>query len=117
MNNLDWNARTPRTQSRQKQKRQGGIQDWKETTAEEAPLATSEDLELDSMSDGGDINDDEETGLTEQDKRKRRRKRNRNSRMDQRIIGESSATAEEKKEANQAVLKKMLINCLLISLW
>ena len=117
MNNLNWNARTLHTQSRQKQKRQGGIQeDWKVTSVEEAHLAPSEDLELDSMSDD-DIKDDEETGLTERDKRKRRRKRNRNIRIDQRVVRESAATAGEKREANQAVLKKVLTNCLLILLW
>jgi hypothetical protein len=116
MSNLNWNARTPQTQLRQKQKRQGGIQeDWKVTSVEEAHLAPSEDLELDSMSDD-DIKDDEETGLTERDKRKRR-KRNRNTRIDQRVVRESAATAGEKREANQAVLKKVLTNCLLILLW
>ena len=78
--------------------------------------STSEDVELDNLSDDG-LQDDEETGLTTKDKGKRKRKRRRNTLMDQRIAGDLKITADEKKEADQNVVKKSLINGLLIGLW
>jgi solute carrier family 35 protein C2 len=80
-------------------------------------LSTSEDVELEDLSEEDGLQDDEETGLTGKDKGKRKRKRRRNTLMDQRIAGEVKITAEEKKEADQNVLKKGLINALLIGLW
>jgi len=80
-------------------------------------LSTSEDVELEDLSEEDGMQDDEETGLTGKDKGKRKRKRRRNTLMDQRIAGEIKITAEEKKEADQNVLKKGFINALLIGLW
>jgi solute carrier family 35 protein C2 len=80
-------------------------------------LSTSEDVELEDLSEEDGLQDDEETGLTGKDKGKRKRKRRRNTLMDQRIAGEIKITAEEKKEADQNVLKKGFINALLIGLW
>jgi solute carrier family 35 protein C2 len=118
MNSLNGSAHKPHAQSWRKQRGRQGIQeDWKETKTDDDSFSTSEDHEMDRMSEDDGINDDEETGLTEQDTRKRRRKRKRDTRMDQRIVGQSAATAAEKKEANQAVLKEMFINSLLIALW
>lgn len=76
---------------------------------------TSEDVELDALSDDG-LEIDEETGLTGKDRGKRKRRRRRNTLMDQRIAADR-VTTEEKKEADQNVLKRSLINGLLIGLW
>jgi hypothetical protein len=58
---------------------QGGIQeDPKLERASDDERSTSEDVELDELSDDG-LQDDEETGLTGKDKGKRKRKRRRNT--------------------------------------
>lgn len=69
----------------------------------------------DSVSDE-DLHDDEETGLTTKDKRRKKQKKRRNTLLDQRIARET-ITAEEKREADQNVVKKSLINITLIGLW
>ncbi|KAK8873192.1 triose-phosphate transporter [Apiospora arundinis] len=63
-----------------------------------------------------DLHDDEETGLTRKDKRRKREKRRRNTRLDNRIAREN-LTEEERKEANQNVARKIIINGVLIGLW
>ncbi|KAI9048245.1 hypothetical protein LZ554_008040 [Drepanopeziza brunnea f. sp. 'monogermtubi'] len=84
--------------------------------------STSEDLELDELSDDG-LQDDEETGLTGKIKGRRRQRRRKITLLDQRIAGDGhvgakiAITAEEKKEADQNVVKNSLINGLLIGLW
>jgi solute carrier family 35 protein C2 len=78
--------------------------------------STSEDVELDELSDDG-LQDDEETGLTGKDKDKRKRRRRRNTLMDQRVAAEIKITDEEKKEADQFVLRNLVLNGLLIGLW
>lgn len=65
-----------------------------------------------------DLQDDEETGLTTKGKRRRQRKRQRNTQLDQRIAREkNNITAEERKEADKNVVKRLLINGSLILLW
>jgi solute carrier family 35 protein C2 len=110
MNGLDWSAGS--VQAPPLQRHEGIIEDWEETAAN-----TNEDIELGSMSDSDTITDDEETGLTKQDKMKRKRERKRNTQMDQRVVRSPAITAQERKDADQSVLKRMLANGLLISLW
>jgi solute carrier family 35 protein C2 len=77
----------------------------------------STDFELDDMSLDG-LEDDEETGLTKRDRRRRRRRKRRNTLLDQRIVPTTDTyTKEEKKLADQNLLKSMLINGVLIALW
>lgn len=76
----------------------------------------SSDFELDAMSNDG-LEDDEETGLTKRDRRRRRRRKRRNTLLDQRIIPDDAYTKEEKKLADQTLLKSMLVNGALICLW
>ncbi|KAE8443023.1 hypothetical protein EG329_002417 [Mollisiaceae sp. DMI_Dod_QoI] len=78
--------------------------------------STSEDMELDDLSDDG-LQDDEETGLTGKDKNQRKRRRRRNTLMDQRVAADVKISEEEKKEADQFVLKNLLLNGILIGLW
>lgn len=79
--------------------------------------STSEDVELDDLSEEEGLQDDEETGLTGKDKKRRKRKRRRNTLMDHRVAADVTITADEKKEADQTVLKNLLINGTLIGLW
>ncbi|CAG8960556.1 hypothetical protein HYFRA_00013379 [Hymenoscyphus fraxineus] len=83
---------------------------------DEDSKSTSEDLEMDNLTDDG-LQDDEETGLTGKDRGRRNSKRRRNTLLDQRIAGDVKITAEEKKQADQNVLKNMVINGILILLW
>jgi solute carrier family 35 protein C2 len=77
----------------------------------------STDFELDDMSGDG-LEDDEETGLTKRDRRRRRRRKRRNTLLDQRIVPTADTyTKEEKKLADQNLMRSMLINGALIGLW
>lgn len=73
--------------------------------------------EMEDLTEDEGLQDDEETGLTGNDKERRRGRRRRNTLLDQRIASEVKITPEEKKEADQHVVKKILINGLLIGLW
>ncbi|KAI1399355.1 TPT-domain-containing protein [Hypoxylon fuscum] len=78
-------------------------------------VSRSDAKEEDSLSEE-DLHDDEETGLTKKDKRRKRAKRRRNTRLDQRIARDK-ITDEERKEADQDVFRKLVINAVLIGLW
>ena len=78
--------------------------------------STSEDVALDYLSDDG-LHDDEETGLTGRDKKKTKQRKRRNTLLDQRILNEPRVTDEERKEADHHVLRKSIVNGLLIALW
>lgn len=85
------------------------------------PKISEEGHELDSASprdslSDEDLHDDEEAGLTGGDKRRKQRKRRRNRQLDQRVVRER-ITTEEKKEADQTVVKRLLVNGVLIGLW
>lgn len=79
-------------------------------------LSDSDEHDTDDMSADG-LEDDEETGLTKRDRRRRRRRKRRNTLLDQRIAPDDTYTKEEKKIADQNLLKSMLINAVLIGLW
>jgi solute carrier family 35 protein C2 len=119
MNSLDASAKHKPKNRSGKGKGKGGKNSLLEEPAQERPSleeSTSEDMELDHLSEDG-LQDDEETGLTGKDKGKRKQRRRRNTLLDQRIAVENQVTAEERKEADQNVLKKSLVNALLIGLW
>lgn len=63
-----------------------------------------------------DLHDDEETGLTAKERKRKQRKRRRNTLLDQRIARDN-VTAEEKKQADQNVVKNLTVNGCLIGLW
>lgn len=63
-----------------------------------------------------DLHDDEETGLTARDRKRKQKKRRRNTLLDQRIARDR-ITEEERKEADQNVVKKLAVNGTLIGLW
>ena len=94
----------------------GGVAEERKAVESHDDMSTSADMELKDVSDD-DVPDDEETGLTGTDKTRRKQKRRRNTLLDQRIVGDVEVTAEEKKVADQNVIKKSLINGLLIALW
>ncbi|KAF7563493.1 hypothetical protein G7046_g645 [Stylonectria norvegica] len=82
----------------------------------DSPLSGKDESENDSFSDE-DLHDDEETGLTRKDKRRKQKKRRKNTRLDQRVIRDKNVSAEEKKEADKDVFRRLIINGVLILLW
>lgn len=63
-----------------------------------------------------DLHDDEETGLTAKERKRKQKKKKRNTMLDQRIARDN-ITAEEKKEADQNVVRILAVNGTLIGLW
>ncbi len=86
-----------------------------EESSDEESLQAGE-VDEDDVSDE-DLHDDEEAGLTGQDKRRKRRKRRRNQQLDQRIAGDDAISPEEKEEADRNVFRNLIINGVLIGLW
>ncbi|KAG9228345.1 triose-phosphate transporter family-domain-containing protein [Amylocarpus encephaloides] len=119
MNPLESNpVRNPRRTSKSPTKKDKIQEEPKVTDGmlDDDNRSTSEDLEMDDFSDDG-LQDDEETGLTGKDRGKRKRRKRTNTLLDQRIAGDVTITAKEKKEADQYVFRNMVINCILIGLW
>ena len=82
------------------------------TSDDDGTTSDSDDMSADGL------DDDEETGLTKRDRRRRRRRKRRNTLLDQRIVHDDDTyTKEEKKLADQNLLKSMLVNAVLICLW
>lgn len=114
-----------RTQPRRQGRRsQGGIGEGDERkdfsddgqASDLSSRSMSEDVELDDMSSDDGL-DGEETGLTKEDRRRRRRRKRRHTRMNERIAGDAMAGREGKSLTDQSVLRRSLINALLIALW
>ncbi|KAF3062014.1 putative transporter C22E12.01 [Daldinia childiae] len=107
-------SRTPRTRSTSA-KRPGELEGKISEEDQRRDASRSDSKEDDSLSEE-DLHDDEETGLTKKDKRRKQAKRRRNTRLDQRIARDK-ITDEERKEADQDVFKKLVVNGVLIGLW
>lgn len=63
-----------------------------------------------------DLHDDEETGLTAKERKRKQKKKRRNTLLDQRIARDN-ISAEEKKAADQTVVRRLVVNGSLICLW
>ncbi|KAK2592471.1 hypothetical protein QQS21_009816 [Conoideocrella luteorostrata] len=70
----------------------------------------------DSFSDE-DLHDDEEMGLTGNDRVRKQKKRRRNTLLDNRIAREKQLSPDERKEADRNVVKNLVMNGVLILLW
>lgn len=118
MNNSEGDATKPRRTSRSPTKHKNIPEEAKpgDGVEDDDSRSISEDVELDDLSEDG-LQDDEETGLTGKDKGRRKRKKRRNTLLDQRVVGDVKITDEEKKEADQNVVRNLLVNGLLIGLW
>ncbi|KAI0428100.1 triose-phosphate transporter family-domain-containing protein [Xylaria sp. FL1042] len=78
--------------------------------------SNARDDDDDSFLSDEDLHDDEETGLTSKDKRRKQAKRRRSTRLDQRIVRDN-LTDEERKQADQSVIRRLATNAVLIGLW
>ncbi|MCJ1231610.1 Triose-phosphate Transporter [Toensbergia leucococca] len=88
-----------------------------EPISNRSSISTGGDVELDHLASEDGLTDDEETGLTKNDKRKRKRRRRKDSLLEERIAVHGKATKEERIVADMSVLKKSLVNAILIGLW
>ena len=79
-------------------------------------MTGSSDLEMDNIHENGWLEDDEETGLTSQERKERRKRKRKQSRLDRRVADGNITTTEE-DVAKQTLIRNSLINALLIGLW
>ncbi|KAK0656539.1 triose-phosphate transporter family-domain-containing protein [Cercophora newfieldiana] len=109
--------RSPRPASSSRSQGSGSSRKQTGSYDEDSEIVAIEGEHADSSSvSDEDLHDDEEAGLTGKDKRRKRQRRDRNTQLDHRIAPDV-ITAEEKKEADRNVLKRLLINTTLILLW
>jgi solute carrier family 35 protein C2 len=93
------------------------VKPWDNNNALGSSSRSSDDFELQDISTGDEMTDDEEIGLTAQDKRHRTRRRRKNTQLGQRVVGIDKASKQETIKADKNVLKALLINALLIASW
>ena len=79
--------------------------------------STSDDLEMESLGSEDGLQDDEETGLNQMERRKRRTKKRRNTMLDSRVAGETKMSKAEQTLADRSVLRRSVVNGILIGLW
>ncbi|KAI5206193.1 TPT-domain-containing protein [Aureobasidium subglaciale] len=81
------------------------------------PVSSGSDWEMDDIRSDDGLEDDEETGLTVQDRQKRTKRKRRNTMADERIVPESEVSKEEERLASASFMRDAIINCILIGLW
>lgn len=91
-----------------------GLSGHHELTA--GPAHDRDDWSQQSFSDE-DLHDDEELGLTAQDRARKQKQRRKLTRLDQRIAREKNLSVDEQKEADKSVMRRLMINGGLILLW
>ncbi|TEY58870.1 hypothetical protein BOTCAL_0197g00020 [Botryotinia calthae] len=117
MNNIDGSLRAPRAKRSPRTSTIGVDLKSGDRGSDDDSRSTSDDMELNHFSEEGDLQDDEEMGLTAKSKAKRKKKKIRHQSMDHRIAGEIKVTKDEQKEADWNVVRKSLMNGVLIGLW
>lgn len=91
-----------------------------DTDSSDLSSVAQSDLDMDHLSSDDDLNDDEETGLTAQQRSaRRRRRRKQRRRLDARIadVKASKKPGLGLALADKDVIKRLLTNAALISLW
>lgn len=78
---------------------------------------TTEDVQLDDILAEEGLEDDEETGLTGNERKKRRSRKKRKMDLDERVAGELRLKKDMRKEADLSIIRQSLINGVLIGLW
>jgi len=81
------------------------------------PVSSGSDWEMDDIRSDEGLEDDEETGLTKQDRQKRTRRKRRNTLADERIVPDGDISKEEERLASASFMRDAIINCILIGLW
>ncbi|KAI9751762.1 MAG: Triose-phosphate Transporter, partial [Candelina submexicana] len=107
-------SRRQRWRRRDTGEEEGKYSEEEDSMLDHSSQSTSEDVELNSMSDDSA---DEEMGLTGKGRGDRRRKKRRNTKLDRRIAGESKIPNGVQKQADQSVVRKSIVNAILIGSW
>lgn len=81
------------------------------------PVSSGSDWEMDDIRSDEGLEDDEETGLTIQDRQKRTRRKRRNTLADERIVPDGEISKEEERLATASFMRNAIINSILIGLW
>jgi solute carrier family 35 protein C2 len=81
------------------------------------PISSGSDWEMDDIRSDDGLEDDEETGLTAQDRQKRTKRKRRNTMADERVAPAADTTKEEERLASQHFWHDTAINAVLIALW
>ena len=102
---------------RQRQRQESKRLSYRSEDGHSSDFSTSDDVELDHLSSDGILSEDEETGLTKNDKRHRKKRRTRDTDLDARIGGSSQTSQLRQKIADQNVLKVLALNSLLVVSW
>lgn len=80
--------------------------------------STSDDVELEPLHSEDGSTDDEETGLTKEDRSHRKRRRRKTQRLDERVVSSIKPPSDqEQKAADRNFLRAMILNVLLIASW
>ena len=77
----------------------------------------SSDIELDPLVDEYEVSNDEENLGLAKHNRKRRRRKKANTWLDDSVASITKAITDEKETANSAVVRRLLVNVVLICLW
>lgn len=93
-----------------------GQSDSHELRETAGPAHDRDDWSQASFSDE-DLHDDEEAGLTAQDRTRKQKQKRKLTRIDQRIAREKNLSIDEKKAADKSVMRRLMINGGLILLW
>ncbi|KAH0298622.1 hypothetical protein KCU71_g12808, partial [Aureobasidium melanogenum] len=81
------------------------------------PVSSGSDWEMDDIRSDEGLEDDEETGLTIQERQKRTRRKRRNTLADERIVPDGDISKEEERLAAASFMREAIINSILIGLW
>lgn len=84
---------------------------------ENNPVSSGSDWEMDDIRSDEGLEDDEETGLTVQDRQKRTRRKRRNTLADARVVPDGDMSKEEERLATESFMRDAIINSILIGLW
>ena len=109
------NGRKHRSQENANQKHQDSSDD-SHFSSFSSP-STSDDVEMNHLSADEGSTNDEETGLTKGDRKRRRRRIEKNTLMDERVAGEVRMPLSNRMSADISVIRRSLVNVVLIGLW
>ncbi|KAI9673903.1 MAG: Triose-phosphate Transporter [Caeruleum heppii] len=83
----------------------------------QSSLSTIDGVEMEHMPPDEETVDDEETGLTSEGRQQRNKRKRTNTMLDARIASETSTMKLDQLLADRSVLRKSVVNAVLIGLW
>jgi len=80
-------------------------------------MPASEEHEMDDILSDAEFEADEDTGLTSKERRKHLPEQRERAQLDARIAGVTGTIKEQSRLADRYVIKRLLINSILVGLW